>query len=93
MLMNLNHDTEPQRTVLTKIIAGIIGGMLLLVLTSVLKGATSLSKSFYGISEVGLIKNLGNVLFTEFLFPFEIVSLLLLAAMVGAVMMGKKNIN
>ncbi len=93
MLMNLNHDTEPQRTVLTKIIAGIIGGMLLLVLTSILKGASALNKSFYGTSEVGLIKNLGNVLFTEFLFPFEIVSVLLLAAMVGAVMMGKKNIN
>jgi NADH-quinone oxidoreductase subunit J len=93
MLMNLNYDTEPQRTVLTKIIAGIIGGMLLLVLTSILKGASALSKSFYGTSGVGLIKNLGNVLFTEFLFPFEIVSVLLLAAMVGAVMMGKKNIN
>lgn len=93
MLMNLNHDTEPQRTVLTKIIAGIIGGMLLLVLTGALKGAADVDKNFYGPSEIGLVQSLGKVLFTDFLFPFEIVSVLLLAAMVGAVMMGKKNIH
>jgi len=93
MLMNLNHDTEPQRTVITKIIAGILGGLFLLVMTSALKGADTLNKQFYGTSEVGLIKNLGKVLFTEFLFPFEIVSVLLLAAMVGAVLMGKKKIH
>lgn len=93
MLMNLNQDTEPQRTLLTKIIAGIIGGMFLLVLTSALKSSAPLDKTFYGASGVGLIQNLGKVLFTDFLFPFEIVSVLLLAAMVGAVMMGKKNIQ
>jgi NADH-quinone oxidoreductase subunit J len=93
MLMNLNHDTEPQRTVITKIIAGVLGGLFLLVITSALKGADTLNKQYYGTSEVGLIKNLGKVLFTEFLFPFEIVSVLLLAAMVGAVLMGKKKIH
>jgi NADH-quinone oxidoreductase subunit J len=30
-------------------------------------------------------------MFTEFLLPFEITSVLLLAAMVGAVMLGKKE--
>ncbi|GIV28283.1 MAG: NADH dehydrogenase subunit J [Bacteroidia bacterium] len=93
MLMNLNQDTEPQRTVLTKIIAGIIGGMMLLILTSLLKGSENLDKTFYGTSEVGLIQNLGRTLFTDFLFPFEIITVLLLAAMVGAVLMGKKKIS
>ena len=92
MLMNLNEDREPQRTVFTKIVAGIIGGMLLLVLTSALKQSAPLDKVFYGTSSVGVVQNLGKVLFTDFLFPFEIVSVLLLAAMVGAVTMGKKNI-
>ncbi|MEW6773237.1 MAG: NADH-quinone oxidoreductase subunit J [Bacteroidota bacterium] len=93
MLMNLNQDTEPQRTLLTKIIAGVIGGMLLLTFTGALKGAETLDKKFYGVSETGLVQNLGKVLFTDFLFPFEIVSVLLLAAMVGAIMMGKKKIQ
>ncbi|MCX7728661.1 MAG: NADH-quinone oxidoreductase subunit J [Bacteroidia bacterium] len=93
MLMNLKEDTEPQRTVFTKIIAGIIGGMFLFVLTGVLKGVEVLDKKLYGTSHVGLIENLGKVLFTDFLFPFEIVSVLLLSAMVGAVMMGRKGFN
>jgi len=38
-------------------------------------------------------KNLGKVLFTEFLFPFEIASVLLLAALVGAIMIGKRDTN
>ncbi|HEX6890357.1 MAG TPA: NADH-quinone oxidoreductase subunit J, partial [Chryseolinea sp.] len=37
------------------------------------------------------VKNLGRVMLTDFLLPFEITSVLLLAAMVGAVMLGKKE--
>ncbi|GAB4205131.1 MAG: NADH-quinone oxidoreductase subunit J [Bacteroidia bacterium] len=92
MLMNLNQDTEPQRTVIAKIISGIIGGLFLLVLTGLLKGSEKLDKNFYGVSNAGLIENLGKLLFTDFLFPFEIISVLLLAAMVGAVLMGKRKI-
>ncbi len=40
-------------------------------------------------SSIGYVKNLGKVLFNEFMLPFEISSVLLLAAMVGAVMLGK----
>src|SRR5438045_8982360 len=39
--------------------------------------------------EISLVKNLGKVMFSDFLIPFEVTSLLLLAAMVGAVMLGK----
>ncbi len=93
MLMNLNEDTEPQRTWITKIIAGIAGGMLLFVLVGSLKGTEQLGLASYGSSQIGLVKNLGKVLFSEFLFPFEITSVLLLAALVGAIMIGKKEIK
>lgn len=93
MLMNLNQDTEPQKTWLTKIISGIAGGMMLLVLIGSLKGAEQLNLQTWGSSQIGTVKNLGKVLFSEFLFPFEIASILLLAAMVGAIMIGKKEIK
>ncbi|MEI8137315.1 MAG: NADH-quinone oxidoreductase subunit J, partial [Bacteroidota bacterium] len=67
MLMNLNEDTEPQRTWITKIIAGITGGMLLFVLVGSLKGTEKLGLASYGSSQIGLVKNLGKVLFSEFL--------------------------
>jgi NADH-quinone oxidoreductase subunit J len=93
MLMNLNQDTEPQKTIIAKIVAGCIGGILLFVMVGTLKGAEQLQAQQYGHSEIGLVKNLGKVLFGEFLFPFEIASVLLLAAMVGAIMLGKKDIK
>ncbi len=93
MLMNLNEDTEPQRTQITKIIAGVAGGLLLFVLVGSLKGTEQLQLQSYGASQIGLVKNLGKVLFSEFLFPFEIASILLLAALVGSIMIGKKDIK
>jgi NADH-quinone oxidoreductase subunit J len=37
------------------------------------------------------VKTVGEVLFTRYLFPFEIVSVLLIAAIVGAVVLSKKK--
>src|ERR1700746_1215652 len=39
MLMNLNEETEPQKTLVSKFIAGFIGGILLFVMIGSLKGA------------------------------------------------------
>ncbi|MFN8231277.1 MAG: NADH-quinone oxidoreductase subunit J [Bacteroidia bacterium] len=93
MLMDLNQEKEPQKTWLNKLIAGVAGGLLLFVFVGSLKGAEQLQLETYGASQIGLVKNLGKVLFSEFLFPFEIVSVLLLAALVGAIMIGKKEIR
>jgi NADH-quinone oxidoreductase subunit J len=43
-----------------------------------------------GTGDIGLIKNLGQALFTDYVVPFEISSVLFLSAMVGAVVIGKK---
>jgi NADH-quinone oxidoreductase subunit J len=40
---------------------------------------------------IGLINTLGKVLFNEYVVPFEISSVLFLSAMVGAVVIGKKD--
>ena len=93
MLMNLNEDTEPQKTLVSKMIAGVIGGVFLAVLVGTLKGAEQMQLSQTGASQIGMVKNLGTVLFKDFLFPFEIASVLLLAALVGAIMLGKKEIK
>jgi NADH-quinone oxidoreductase subunit J len=44
-------------------------------------------------SNIGLIQNLGQVLFTQYVFPFEIISILILSAMIGAVVLGRKEKN
>jgi NADH-quinone oxidoreductase subunit J len=93
MLMDLNQEGEPQKSWVIKLIAAVAGGMMLFVLVGSLKGTEQIGLSSYGASQIGTVKNLGKVLFSEFLFPFEIASILLLAAMVGAIMIGKKEIK
>lgn len=41
--------------------------------------------------EIGTVEGIGKVLFSEYLFPFEVTSLLLLAAIVGAIVLAKKK--
>lgn len=43
------------------------------------------------VGDIGLIQNLGKVLFNDYVLPFEISSVLFLSAMVGAVVIGKKD--
>ncbi len=91
MLLNLNKETEPHKSNVLKFAAAICAGLLLIVLVGSLKGADIMIKQQVGNGQIGLVKNLGKILFTEFLLPFELASILLLAAMVGAVMLGKKE--
>ena len=43
------------------------------------------------VGDAGLIKNLGQNLFHNYVLPFEISSVLFLSAMIGAVVIGKKD--
>jgi NADH-quinone oxidoreductase subunit J len=93
MLLNLNKETEPQKGVWLKASAAIASGSLLVILVGSLRGAEQIQSSVPYDSSIGLIERLGQTLFNEFLLPFEVASILLLGAMVGAVMLGKKSIK
>ena len=90
MLMNLNADVEPQKSRLVQVAGMVAGGVLFLVLLAALRTA-SLSSLDKTATDIGLIKNLGKVLFTQYVLPFEISSVLFLSAMIGAIVIGKKD--
>ena len=92
MLMNLNKETEPQKNRWLKIAGAVSGGCLLLVLVAALKD-TDIRQQQALVNEgsIGLIKNLGKELFTTYVVPFEISSILFFSAMVGAVVIGKRE--
>jgi len=93
MLMNLDAAIEPKRSLWMKFAGVISGGLLLAVLLSVVRTSVDLTnkKAQLNTGDIGLIKNLGSVLFTQYAVPFEISSVLFLSAMVGAVVIGKRN--
>ena len=93
MLLNLNAETEPHKPNLIKFAGVISAGLLLMVLVGSLKGMETMKSPAMVDNNIGLVENLGKELFTKFMVPFEISSILFLSAMVGAVMLGKKEVK
>ncbi len=92
MLMNMNKETEPQKNKWLKLAGAVAGGCLMLVLVAALKDVAGKDDvAQVNMGTIGLIKNLGKELFTKYVVPFEISSVLFLSAMVGAVVLGKKE--
>lgn len=91
MLLNLNKETEPMKSNLVKVMAVIAG----LCLITTLIGSMNLLEVSNPVvlvnPNIGLVKELGKVLFKDFLLPFEISSILLLTAMIGAVLLAKND--
>ncbi|MNK12790.1 NADH-quinone oxidoreductase subunit J [compost metagenome] len=92
MLLNLNKENEPKHSPLMTIGAAIAGGGLFLVLVAAMRDAILAAPMIDENSEkVGLVENLGQILFTRYVLPFEVSSILFLAAMVGAVLLAKRE--
>jgi len=92
MLMNVKKDKEPQKQLLVKLVGVIAGGSFLTLLIALVKQNSSFQGRNVLLKEgsIGLIHPLGQALFTDYVVPFEISSVLFLSAMVGAVIIGKK---
>jgi NADH-quinone oxidoreductase subunit J len=91
MLLNLNRQNEPHKSILTKTAAVVSAGVLFLVLLAAAKGVAELPPGNDFNGEIGLVKSLGLVLFKDLLLPFELSSVIFLSAMVGAVMLSKRE--
>jgi NADH-quinone oxidoreductase subunit J len=92
MMLNLNAEVEPHKSTQLKLAATLAGGILMIVLVGALRNVSD-SVASTGRTDVGLVKVLGKTLFNDFALPFEVASVLFLAAMVGAVMLAKKEIK
>jgi NADH-quinone oxidoreductase subunit J len=92
MLMNLNESSEPKKHRWLRMAGVVAGGCLLLVLVAALKNSDIKKQvAETNTGDIGLIQNLGKALFNEYVVPFEVSSILFLSAMVGAVVIGKKE--
>jgi NADH-quinone oxidoreductase subunit J len=91
MMLNLNEQAEPFKSNAQKFAGVISSGLLGLVLIATMRTA-EIKTVANANPEIGYVTNLGKTLFNEYLLPFELASILLLAAMVGAVFLSKKEI-
>ncbi len=91
MLLNLNIAIEHQKSNLIKITAVIAAGLLFVTITGATKKLDIVYNHTQVVTQIGMVKNLGKILFSDFRLPFEVSGILFLSAMVGTVMLGKKT--
>jgi NADH-quinone oxidoreductase subunit J len=93
MLLNLNKESEPHKSILSKSMGIITGGMLFLVLLAAMRSTQLGPYSAPETTDVGFVQKVGMKLFTDYLLPFEMTSVLFIAAMIGSVVLAKKERN
>jgi NADH-quinone oxidoreductase subunit J len=94
MLLNLgNEESLKEKLNVRKGIGLLLAAVLLLQLIIIIVAQPYRKMKAPGAASQGTIEYLGHVLFTTYLLPFEAISLLLLAAMVGAIVLAKRKIE
>ncbi len=88
MMVNVREGIPPEKKKWTLYLSLGLAVVLVIELIFAFKGAFSLTGG--AIEESGPTE-LGRVLFTEYLYPFEITSILIIAALVGAIVLIKKE--
>lgn len=95
MLLNLGNEKQlteraSMRTTLGTAIAALFAVQ---VVTALVARPTGILAQSDKALAIGTTASIGNALFTTYIFPFEAVSLLLLAALIGAVILAKRHLH
>jgi len=93
MLVNIERtqkDKQFNKLWLVGILAAVVLGVLLVRIYA--KGSAMFAQPLVTLPETENTQRVGEMLYRNYMFPFEIASLLLLVAMIGAVVMAKKRI-
>ena len=93
MMLNLNQQNTLEKDTWVKFACVIGGGALMLALTASIRTAELTTLSVTPLSNQGTVQSIGKELFSTHLLPFEISSILLFAAIVGAILLAKKEID
>lgn len=91
MMINVKEGLPPERKKWTYYLSGLLGVILLIELFLAVKA--QLGAASDAAEAQTDPTNLGRLLFTEYLYPFEITSILIIAAIVGAIVLVKKRDN
>ena len=92
MLMNLNKEDEVHKPRITRLGAIVVFCLMSLVLIAIFMNSKPIVGEYDITGEdFQSIKLLGKVLLNEYMVPFEFASILLLVAMIGTVLLSKKE--
>jgi len=90
MLINVPEDRLPVERATTVRVLGVLAAGFFILESAVLARRYSMPTG--PAAEVGSVEAVGRALFTDYLLAFEITSVLLLAAVIGAIALAKRKI-
>lgn len=90
MLINVPEDRLPVEKATTMPVLGVLAAGFFILESAVLARRFWMPKG--PAAEVGTVEAVGRALFTDYLLAFEITSVLLLAAVIGAIALAKRKI-
>ena len=90
MMVNLEQGIAPEKKRWTLGLSAVLAVLLLAELALAVRGTLGALGRTGGRS-IGSPTELGRLLFTDYLYPFEITSVLIIAALVGAIVLVKKK--
>ncbi len=92
MLMNLNKENEVHKPRVTRLGAIVSFCLVCLILIAIFINSKPIAGEYIATGEdYQSIKVLGKILLNEYMVPFEFASILLLVAMIGTVLLSKKE--
>jgi NADH-quinone oxidoreductase subunit J len=92
MLMNLNKENEVHKPRITRLGAIVSFCLVCLILIAIFVNSKPIAGDYIATGEdYQSIKVLGKILLNEYMVPFEFASILLLVAMIGTVLLSKKE--
>jgi NADH-quinone oxidoreductase subunit J len=92
MLMNLNKENEVHKPRITRLGAVVVFCLISLVLLTIFINSKPIVGEYdTSRTDFQSIKVLGKILLNEYMVPFEFASILLLVAMIGTVLLSKKE--
>ncbi len=92
MLMNLNNENEVHKPRITRLGAIVSFCLVCLILIAIFINSKPIAGDYIATGEdYQSIQVLGKILLNEYMVPFEFASILLLVAMIGTVLLSKKE--
>jgi NADH-quinone oxidoreductase subunit J len=94
MLLNAGAESKRGRSVAEQLV-GVPGffGLLALLSYSILRLFPHARLVYFGGFTGGTAKDIGQALFTRYLLPFEVTSVLILIAIIGAIVLARKEMD
>lgn len=89
MLLNLSDEPKPEKFEFARGAAFILGiGFVVMMLLIFKQIPTEVPAETFSF---GKVEDIGMALMTDYLFPFEMISIVLIAALIGAIVVAKKH--